>query len=138
MLFEAFGRHRARADSLEPCDFSRLETTWCDTGSTLVMKGSPVRVRASASIYERDCGKRGEAPSSPVYGGFSSGHKQRTQSEEVAMEKDEATGRMKEATGDLTGDEDLQREGEVEQAEGKAKGAVDSAADKAKDVVDRD
>lgn len=54
------------------------------------------------------------------------------------MERDEATGRMKEAAGDLTGDEDLQREGEVEQAEGKVKGAVDDAADKAKDAVDRD
>jgi uncharacterized protein YjbJ (UPF0337 family) len=30
------------------------------------------------------------------------------------------------------------RGGEVEQAEGKAKGAVDSAADTAKNVVDRD
>lgn len=54
------------------------------------------------------------------------------------MSKDEATGRMKEAAGDLTGDEGLQREGETEQMEGKAKDAVDSAADKAKDAVNRD
>ena len=54
------------------------------------------------------------------------------------MEKDEATGRAKEAAGDLTGDEGLQREGQTEQAEGKAKGAVDSAADKVKDAVDGD
>ena len=54
------------------------------------------------------------------------------------MEKDEATGRTKEAAGDLTGDEDLQREGKIEQAEGNVKDAVDSAADKAKDAVDRD
>jgi uncharacterized protein YjbJ (UPF0337 family) len=54
------------------------------------------------------------------------------------MEKDEATGRMKEAAGDLSGDKDLQREGEVEQTEGKVKGAVDSAADKAKNALDRD
>ena len=54
------------------------------------------------------------------------------------MEKDEATGRVKEAAGDLTGDEGLQREGEVEQGEGKVKGAVDSAADKAKDALGRD
>jgi uncharacterized protein YjbJ (UPF0337 family) len=51
------------------------------------------------------------------------------------MEKDEATGRMKEAAGDLTGDKGLEREGQTEQAEGKAKEAVASAADKAKDVV---
>lgn len=53
------------------------------------------------------------------------------------MNKDEAKGRIKEAAGDLTGDEDLQREGEADQAEGKLKDAVDSVADKAKDVIDR-
>jgi uncharacterized protein YjbJ (UPF0337 family) len=54
------------------------------------------------------------------------------------MEKDEATGRVKEAAGDLTGDKGMQREGEAEQAEGKVKGAVDSAADKVKDTVNKD
>ena len=54
------------------------------------------------------------------------------------MEKDEATRRVKEAAGDLTGDEGLEREGQTEQAEGKVKGAVDSAADKAKDAVNPD
>jgi uncharacterized protein YjbJ (UPF0337 family) len=56
----------------------------------------------------------------------------------MSISKDEATGRAKEAAGDLTGDKDLQREGKTEQAEGKAKEAVDSAADKVKDVVDKD
>ena len=51
---------------------------------------------------------------------------------------DEAKGRIKEATGDLTDDKDLQREGKVDQASGKAKDAIDKASDKAKDVVDRD
>jgi uncharacterized protein YjbJ (UPF0337 family) len=54
------------------------------------------------------------------------------------MSMDEASGRMKEAAGDLTDDDDLQREGQIEQAEGDVKDAVDSAADKAKDVADRD
>jgi uncharacterized protein YjbJ (UPF0337 family) len=54
------------------------------------------------------------------------------------MNKDEATGRAKEAAGDLSGNKDLQREGRTDQAEGKAKDAVDSAADKAKDLIDRD
>ncbi len=54
------------------------------------------------------------------------------------MEKDEATGRVKEAAGDLSGDKGLQREGEVEQTEGKVKGTVDDAADKAKDALNRD
>ena len=52
--------------------------------------------------------------------------------------KDDLKGRTKEAAGDLTGDKDLQREGQVDQATGKVKDAIDDAADKVKDVVDRD
>ena len=52
--------------------------------------------------------------------------------------QDEAKGRIKEAAGDLTGDEDLQREGQVDQAKGKAKDVIDEAGDEAKDVIDRD
>jgi uncharacterized protein YjbJ (UPF0337 family) len=52
--------------------------------------------------------------------------------------KDEAEGRIKEAAGDLTGDKDLQREGKVDQATGKAKDAVDDAGAKVKDALDRD
>jgi uncharacterized protein YjbJ (UPF0337 family) len=51
---------------------------------------------------------------------------------------DEVEGRIKEAAGDLTGDKDLQREGKVDQATGKAKDAIDRASDKAKDALDRD
>jgi uncharacterized protein YjbJ (UPF0337 family) len=51
---------------------------------------------------------------------------------------DEMKGRVKEAAGDLTGDKDLQREGEIDQATGKVKEAIDDAADLVKDVVDRD
>ncbi len=54
------------------------------------------------------------------------------------MNKDEAEGRVKEAAGDLTGDKGLQREGKTDQAAGKAKAAVDSASDKAKEVVNKD
>jgi uncharacterized protein YjbJ (UPF0337 family) len=52
-------------------------------------------------------------------------------------DKDEAKGRIKEAAGDLTGDKDLQREGKVDRAEGKAKDAVEDAGDKVKDALDR-
>ena len=51
---------------------------------------------------------------------------------------DEIQGRIKEAAGDLTDDKDLQREGKVDQASGKAKDAIDKASDKVKDVADRD
>jgi uncharacterized protein YjbJ (UPF0337 family) len=66
---------------------------------------------------------------------------------------DEAKGRVKEAAGDLTGDKDLEREGQMDQAGAKVKEkvgraaetakektgeAVDKAKDKARDVMDRD
>jgi uncharacterized protein YjbJ (UPF0337 family) len=54
------------------------------------------------------------------------------------LNKDEAEGRIKEAAGDLTGDKDLQREGKVDQASGKAKDAIDEASEKAKDAITRD
>jgi uncharacterized protein YjbJ (UPF0337 family) len=50
---------------------------------------------------------------------------------------DEAKGRIKEAAGDLTDDKDLQREGKIDQASGKAKEAIDKAGDKAKDALKR-
>jgi uncharacterized protein YjbJ (UPF0337 family) len=56
----------------------------------------------------------------------------------MVPDKDELEGRLKEAAGDLTGDKDLQREGKVDQAEGKAKGVVDDAGDKVKEALDRD
>jgi uncharacterized protein YjbJ (UPF0337 family) len=52
--------------------------------------------------------------------------------------KDDAKGRIKEAAGDLTGDDELQREGKVDQATGKVKDGVEKASDKAKDVVGKD
>lgn len=48
--FVLFGRHRGRADLLEPCDFERRGATGDGMRSTLVMKGSPVRIRVSASL----------------------------------------------------------------------------------------
>jgi uncharacterized protein YjbJ (UPF0337 family) len=58
---------------------------------------------------------------------------------------DDLKGRAKEATGAITGDQDLKREGRADQASGKAKRAVDNAAgkveeaaDKLKEKIDRD
>ncbi|HEY0278213.1 MAG TPA: CsbD family protein [Solirubrobacterales bacterium] len=51
---------------------------------------------------------------------------------------DEAKGRIKEATGNLTGDKDLQNEGKLDQAEGKIKDGVDSLADKARHLLHKD
>jgi uncharacterized protein YjbJ (UPF0337 family) len=45
---------------------------------------------------------------------------------------DDLKGRVKEAAGDLTDDDDLKREGKVDQATGKVKDVVDDVADKFK------
>jgi uncharacterized protein YjbJ (UPF0337 family) len=52
--------------------------------------------------------------------------------------KDDAKGRVKEAAGNLTGDKDLKREGQVDQAGGKAKDGIERLTDKVKDVLHRD
>jgi uncharacterized protein YjbJ (UPF0337 family) len=51
---------------------------------------------------------------------------------------DKAKGRIKEAAGDLTGDQQLKDEGKVDRASGKVKKGVGDAADKVKDVVNPD
>ena len=51
---------------------------------------------------------------------------------------DEAKGRVKEAAGDLTGDDGLKGEGKVDRAAGTVKDKVGDAADKVKDVVNPD
>jgi len=44
-------------------------------------------------------------------------------------------GRAKEATGDLTDDKDLKREGQTEQAADKVKDGVEKATDTIKDAI---
>lgn len=51
---------------------------------------------------------------------------------------DDAKGRVKEAAGNLTGDKDLKREGQVDQAGGKAKDGIEKLTDKVKDVLHKD
>jgi uncharacterized protein YjbJ (UPF0337 family) len=51
---------------------------------------------------------------------------------------DKGKGRVKEAAGDLTGDQSLKNEGKVDRAEGGIKNAVSDAADKVKDTVNPD
>jgi uncharacterized protein YjbJ (UPF0337 family) len=46
---------------------------------------------------------------------------------------DDAKGRVKEAAGDLTNDDDLKREGQVDQATGKVKDKIDDVSDAIKD-----
>ncbi len=51
---------------------------------------------------------------------------------------DEGKGRLKEAAGELTGDDELKHEGKVDKASGKIKGAVGGAADKLKGSLRKD
>ncbi len=51
---------------------------------------------------------------------------------------DEGKGRLKEAAGELTGDDELKNEGKVDKTSGKVKNAVGGAADKAKEALRKD
>ena len=50
---------------------------------------------------------------------------------------DQAKGRIKQAAGDLTDNNDLKREGKADEAGGKAKEFFEDAKDKAEDLVDK-
>jgi uncharacterized protein YjbJ (UPF0337 family) len=54
----------------------------------------------------------------------------------VSGEKDKLTGRVKQAAGDLTDDDELKDEGRRDEAAGKVKDKIDQAKDKLTDVVD--
>jgi uncharacterized protein YjbJ (UPF0337 family) len=54
----------------------------------------------------------------------------------MSGETDQAKGRIKQAAGDLTGDDELRRDGEKDEAAGKVKDTIDDAKDKLNDGVD--
>lgn len=49
---------------------------------------------------------------------------------------DKVKGRAKQAAGDVTGDEELERDGEKDELAGKAKDTVDDAKDKVEGAID--
>jgi uncharacterized protein YjbJ (UPF0337 family) len=51
---------------------------------------------------------------------------------------DEGVGRLKEAAGSLTGDDSLKQEGSADRAKASIKDKIDSAAEKAKHLLDHD
>lgn len=51
---------------------------------------------------------------------------------------DDLKGRVKEAGGDLTGDQDLKNEGKVDRATGSVKDKIGDAGDAVKDVLRKD
>lgn len=53
------------------------------------------------------------------------------------LNTDKIKGRIKQAAGDLSDDDELKAEGEVDEMAGKAKSAIDEVADKADDAVDK-
>lgn len=56
----------------------------------------------------------------------------------MSGKSDQAKGRLKQAAGDLTDDDELKREGKVDETAGKAKEKVSDAVDAAKDKLARD
>lgn len=55
----------------------------------------------------------------------------------MAGNTDQAKGRVKQAAGDLTGDEDLKNEGNVDEGKGKVKDAVDDVKKAAEGAIDK-
>jgi len=55
----------------------------------------------------------------------------------MAGEFDEAKGRVKEAAGDLTDDDDLKSEGKVDRASGTVKDKVEDVKDTVHDGIDK-
>ena len=56
----------------------------------------------------------------------------------MTEKSEDMKGRAKQAAGDVTGDESLQREGKVDQASSTVKDKVGDGADKVKDMLNRD
>ena len=56
----------------------------------------------------------------------------------MAEKMDDLKGRVKEAAGDLTNDDELKREGKVDRATGAVKDKVGDASDKVKDAMRKD
>ena len=54
----------------------------------------------------------------------------------MSGETDQAKGRVKQAAGDLTGNDDLEREGELDEAAGKAKEFIGDVEESLGDAVD--
>lgn len=54
----------------------------------------------------------------------------------MSGEFDEMKGRTKQAAGDLTDDQELEQEGERDEAAGKLKQTIDDAKDKVNDAID--
>lgn len=55
----------------------------------------------------------------------------------VAGERDKVKGRAKQAAGDLTGDDEMRREGQADEAGGDVKDLIDKAADRLNETVDK-
>jgi uncharacterized protein YjbJ (UPF0337 family) len=53
------------------------------------------------------------------------------------LNSDQVTGRVKQAVGDLTGDEQLKKEGQADESAGKAKEFLQDVEDKAEELVDK-
>jgi uncharacterized protein YjbJ (UPF0337 family) len=70
--------------------------------------------------------------------GKSSGYEKSDEGEIKMADSTEFKGRVKEAAGDLTDDQDLKNEGKADKTAGKLKDKIDDAVDKVKDAMHHD
>jgi uncharacterized protein YjbJ (UPF0337 family) len=61
-----------------------------------------------------------------------------TKERHMGADMDEAKGRMKEAAGDITDDDDMKREGKADRLGAEIKDKANKVVDKAKDIVNKD
>lgn len=55
----------------------------------------------------------------------------------MSEQTDRVSGRVKQAAGDITGDDDLKQDGKTEESAADAKGKVDEVTDKVKDTANK-
>jgi uncharacterized protein YjbJ (UPF0337 family) len=89
-------------------------------------------------VIERlDADGRGYVESSGRPPGITRSDNRQAEEQTMSGETDKASGRIKQAAGDLTDNDDLKREGRKDETAGKVKDTIDSAKDKLDDAVDK-
>jgi uncharacterized protein YjbJ (UPF0337 family) len=89
----------------------------------------------------RACSRAAVSPPRRGFGGRDDGHDAKVPAPDrgavVMSNAEQAKGKVKQAVGDLTDDDELRREGKVDEHSGKAKEKLDELKDKADDAVDK-
>src|SRR5581483_3766268 len=107
--------------------------TWSGSGTSSRSedrRAAPGEVRCRGATRPTDARAQPGASTTP------SDEQRGTGMADARGKAEEAKGRVKKAAGDLTDNDDLQREGQIDQASGKAKGTIRRAADRVDEAID--